>query len=76
MHTPVELWNLAVKLVTEFSTAKSAYVAAVLGQEDPDAELEEEDIETDDEQDRAVPEGKPAEGADCWNSESILGLFL
>lgn len=73
MQTPVELWNLAIKLVTELTTAKSAYVAAVIGQEDPDAELEEEDNETDDEQDRTDLEGKPAEGAMCHKWEPILG---
>lgn len=55
-------WKLGVNLVTDYTTATSAYVATVQSAEDPDAILEEEDVETDDEQDRIVPNPTALQG--------------
>ncbi|GMH40014.1 hypothetical protein BSKO_07918 [Bryopsis sp. KO-2023] len=68
---PVELWERAVALVTEFTQAKASYVATFLDPEGPDAELEEEDAETDDEADRAVPVAKPTDGEAEEQNEAV-----
>ncbi|CAD7697038.1 unnamed protein product, partial [Ostreobium quekettii] len=52
---PLDLFRRCAGIVAACTAAKSCYVALVVDKEEPEPELEEDDVESDDEADRLVP---------------------